>query len=190
MSPRPVKAPVIAVVGPSGVGKDSLMDAMLTRIPGLKKQRRVITRAPELGGEDYVAVSETQFADLCAERSFALHWQAHGLYYAIPREIDVLRRSASGVVVNLSRKALLEAQDVFSTLIVLSVTATPEVLAARLNARGREDRAEVERRLARASTPLPEGLLHVVEIDNSGPLAAAVATAEAALTPWLQPERA
>ncbi|MFS4582125.1 phosphonate metabolism protein/1,5-bisphosphokinase (PRPP-forming) PhnN [Phaeobacter sp. C3_T13_0] len=189
MSPT-AKSPVIAVVGPSGVGKDSLMDALLERLPGLQTQRRVITRAPELGGENYDAVSEDMFADLCAKRSFALHWQAHGLHYAIPREIDELRHVASGTLVNLSRKVLLEAQSVFGTLIVLSVTATPEALSARLRSRGREDSAEVERRLARAATPLPDGLEHVIEIDNSGDLEVAIKSAEAALMPWLQPVRA
>ncbi|APG48300.1 phosphonate metabolism protein/1,5-bisphosphokinase (PRPP-forming) PhnN [Phaeobacter porticola] len=190
MSRSPQKAPVIAVVGPSGVGKDSLMDALMQRHAGLLKQRRVITRAPELGGEDYEAVSEVEFADLCAERSFALHWAAHGLFYAIPQQIETARREASGVLVNLSRKVLLEAQAVFGDLVVLSVTAKPEALAARLSARGREDTAEVERRLARAGTPLPAGLAHVVEVDNSGDLQTAVVAAEAALLPWLQPVRA
>ncbi|MFV1493901.1 phosphonate metabolism protein/1,5-bisphosphokinase (PRPP-forming) PhnN [Phaeobacter sp. JH18-32] len=187
---EPSIAPVIAVVGPSGVGKDSLMDALMARLPGVQKQRRVITRAPELGGEDYEAVSEARFAALRAEERFALHWQAHGLHYAIPREIDEARGIASGVLVNLSRKVLLEAQDVFGVLIVLSVTATPEALAARLAERGREDGAEVSRRLARAATPLPTGLEHVIDIDNSGELDGAIKAAEAALAPWLQPVRA
>ncbi|ATF19539.1 phosphonate metabolism protein/1,5-bisphosphokinase (PRPP-forming) PhnN [Phaeobacter gallaeciensis] len=190
MSAGSVKAPVIAVVGPSGVGKDSLMEALLERVPGLVRQRRIITRAPELGGEDYEAVTEDRFATLCTEPGFALHWQAHGLSYAIPREIDDLRNRASGVLVNLSRKVLLEAEAVFGRLVVLSVTTTPEVLAERLMARGREDRAEIERRLARAATPMPAGLSQVIEIDNSGQLEEAVQAAETALMPWLQPERA
>ncbi|ATG34521.1 phosphonate metabolism protein/1,5-bisphosphokinase (PRPP-forming) PhnN [Phaeobacter piscinae] len=189
MSPGSVKAPVIAVVGPSGVGKDSLMEALLERIPGLVRQRRIITRAPELGGEDYDAVTEDRFAALCVAPGFALHWEAHGLRYAIPRDIDELRNRASGVLVNLSRKVLLEAEAAFGTLVILSVTATPEVLAERLMTRGREDRAEIERRLARAATPMPAGLSQVIEIDNSGQLEEAVQAAETALMPWLQPER-
>ena len=44
------KGPVIAVVGPSGVGKDSLMEALRQADPSIKLMRRVITRAPEAGG--------------------------------------------------------------------------------------------------------------------------------------------
>ena len=87
---------------------------------------------------------------------------------------------------NLSRAVLLEAQEVFGDFIVLSVTARPEVLAERLTARGREDAEEVQRRLARAVNPLPEGLARVYEIDNSGVLSAALNAALAAI----QPERA
>lgn len=183
MSMTAKKGPVIAVVGPSGVGKDSLMTALRAADPGVKLMRRVITRAPEAGGEDYTPVNEDEFLDLVQRGAFALHWAAHGLMYGIPQEIGDLRQGASGVLVNLSRGVLLEAQEAFDDFRVLSVTATPDVLAARLAARGREDAVGVQRRLARAGNPLPAGLRQVHEIDNSGDLTAAVAAARAALQP-------
>lgn len=186
MSTAVKKGPVIAVVGPSGVGKDSLMSALAVSGPRLRLMRRVITRAPEAGGEDYQAVTEAEFSALAENGVFALHWQAHGLHYGIPRDIEKLREGSDGVLVNLSRGVLLEAQEVFGDFVVLSVGARPEVLAERLAARGREDAEEVQRRLARASKPLPEGLHRVCDIDNSGALSAAVNAALAAI----QPERA
>ncbi|MCD9149142.1 phosphonate metabolism protein/1,5-bisphosphokinase (PRPP-forming) PhnN [Pseudophaeobacter flagellatus] len=173
--------PVIAVVGASGVGKDSLMEALAARDPRLCLMRRVVTRAPEAGGEDYDAVSEDAFCELVKAGHFALHWHAHGLHYGIPLAIEDLRAQGHGVLVNLSRAVLATAQEVFGDLIVLSVTARPEILAERLTKRGREDSAEVQRRLARAGQPLPAGLLRLHEIDNSGDLGLAVAQAKAAI---------
>ncbi|MEW2912912.1 phosphonate metabolism protein/1,5-bisphosphokinase (PRPP-forming) PhnN [Leisingera sp. JC11] len=186
MSAAVRRGPVIAVVGPSGVGKDSLMSALAVSGPHLRLMRRVITRAPEAGGEEYQAVSEAEFSALAESGVFSLHWQAHGLHYGISRDIETLRASAGGVLVNLSRAVLLEAQEVFGDFIVLSVTARPDVLAERLAARGREGAAEVRRRLARAEYPLPAGLRRVHVIDNSGALSAAVNGALAVI----QPERA
>ncbi|MGR3760362.1 phosphonate metabolism protein/1,5-bisphosphokinase (PRPP-forming) PhnN [Roseobacteraceae bacterium NS-SX3] len=180
------KGPVIAVVGPSGAGKDSLMAGLAVASPRLRCMRRVITRAPGAGGEDYQPVTTAEFTALTRAGVFALHWEAHGLHYGIPRDIEQLREGASGVLVNLSRGVLLQAQEVFGDFIVLSVNARPDVLGARLAARRRESAEDVEKRLARAQKPLPAGLRRVIRIDNSGVLSSAVAAAQAAL----QPERA
>lgn len=184
------KGPVIAVVGPSGVGKDSLMEALIATDPNLHLMRRVITRAPEAGGEEYDAVSETEFVDLVAANHFALHWPAHGLRYGIPRQIEDLRQNGQGVLVNLSRAVLFEAQEIFGDFIVLSVTARPEVLAVRLTKRGREGAAEVQRRLARAQQPLPGGLRRLYQVDNSAALADAVTSARAVIYSASSPVRA
>ena len=98
--------------------------------------------------------------------------------FDVPRDIEKLRIGASGVLVNLSRAVLLQAQEVFDDFRVISVTARPEVLAGRLAGRGREDADEVKRRLARASLALPEGLKQVYEVDNSGDLCAAIVQAQ------------
>ena len=45
-------AHVIGVVGPSGVGKDTVMHALAAAQPGIKLARRVITRPVEAGGEE------------------------------------------------------------------------------------------------------------------------------------------
>ncbi len=186
MSTAPHKGPVIAVVGPSGVGKDSVMSGLAVANPGLRCLRRVITRAPEAGGEDYQAVNDAEFDALVRADVFVLHWGAHGLRYGIPRDIEKLRAGAEGVLVNLSRGVLLQAQEVFDDFRVISVTARPEVLAGRLAGRGRESATEVQRRLARAAKPLPAGLRQVATVDNSGDLCTAVRAAQDAL----QPERA
>ncbi|MFT6273559.1 MAG: ribose 1,5-bisphosphokinase, partial [Dinoroseobacter sp.] len=75
---------LIAVVGPSGVGKDSVMAGIRSTMPSLHLVRRVITRTPDLGGEDYDALSVSQFEALVEDGAFAVHWGAHGLHYGIP----------------------------------------------------------------------------------------------------------
>ncbi|WP_171209407.1 MULTISPECIES: phosphonate metabolism protein/1,5-bisphosphokinase (PRPP-forming) PhnN [unclassified Ruegeria] len=179
-------APVIAVVGPSGVGKDTVMDGMVAQSPGIHRLRRVITRPEGEDGEDFDRVSDAQFQRMVDDGAFALHWSAHGLRYGVPATIDDNRRKADAVLVNLSRSVLLQAQEAFTELIVISLTTKPEVLAQRLSARGRETVVEQTRRLGRAKLPLPEGLNRVIEIDNSGPLQDTLATIQMRL----QAERA
>ncbi|MBE9635313.1 phosphonate metabolism protein/1,5-bisphosphokinase (PRPP-forming) PhnN [Salipiger mangrovisoli] len=180
---------VFALVGPSGVGKDSLLAEAAARVPGLHVVQRVVTRAPGAGGEPCLAVSEEVFAEMLAEGAFALHWRAHGLCYGIRRTELAPRAAGRPVVFNGSRGALEQAAQVLPDLEVLHVTARPEVLAARLAARGRESREQIAGRLARAALPLPHALkqgLTVHEIDNSGPLEIAAAR----LVALFQPVRA
>ncbi|MBY6151605.1 phosphonate metabolism protein/1,5-bisphosphokinase (PRPP-forming) PhnN [Vannielia litorea] len=170
---------IFAVVGPSGAGKDTLMAAAKAARPEVHLTRRVVTRAAATG-EDYRPVTEDSFRQLRADGAFALSWSAHGLSYGIPREAAERAARGETVLFNGSRAMLGAAAAAFPGLRVLHVTATEEVLRARLTARGRESASQIEGRLARANLPLPEGL-DVTTIDNSGALEEAVAQLLAAL---------
>ncbi|MEM9270404.1 MAG: phosphonate metabolism protein/1,5-bisphosphokinase (PRPP-forming) PhnN [Pseudomonadota bacterium] len=159
----------IACVGPSGAGKDTVMDAVRQARPEITLARRVITRPEALGGEDFEGVSEAEFDRRREAGAFALHWQAHGLSYGIPRALVARIEAGETMFINLSRAVLAEAHQVLPGLIVLEITARPEVRAARLAARGRETVDEIAARLARPAPALPPGLCHR-EIDNSGAL--------------------
>ncbi|WP_093096599.1 phosphonate metabolism protein/1,5-bisphosphokinase (PRPP-forming) PhnN [Shimia aestuarii] len=172
-------AHVIGVVGPSGVGKDTVMHALATAHPDIRLARRVITRPEEAGGEDFDALSEAGFDLRVAEGGFALWWEAHGLRYGIPQE-EVAGEDT--ILVNLSRTVLGAARARFEHFAVLSLVAAPETLAARLAARGRESREEVAARLARAEFVRPKGA-DVIEISNDGALEDTVAQALDALYP-------
>ncbi len=172
----------IAVVGPSGVGKDSVMEALAEAEPHLVLARRVITRGSEAGGEAFDGVAEAEFAVQQAAGTFALAWQAHGLRYGIPVSVEAQLAEGRDVMANLSRGVLVKAQVRFERCIVLALSADREVLRARLMARGRETPAEIETRLERAGFALPSGVeAHV--LDNSGALAETVAAARAILYP-------
>ncbi|MGR1582816.1 phosphonate metabolism protein/1,5-bisphosphokinase (PRPP-forming) PhnN [Thalassobius sp. S69A] len=171
---------IFAVVGPSGVGKDTLMAAALAARPDLYLVRRVITRPASAGGEDFEAVSPDEFARRAAAGAFVLHWQAHGLSYGIPRRAVLAAAQGRTVLFNGSRAMLTQAAQVFDDLRVLHIRATDAALAQRLQARGRETAESIAARLERARLPLPAGL-KVVDIDNSGALDQAVTAFLAAL---------
>ena len=173
---------LIAVVGPSGVGKDSVMAGLHGAIPDLHLVRRVITRAPDLGGEDYDAVSVSQFEALVEDGAFAVHWRAHGLHYGIPITVKYQLGKGTDCLVNFSRKALAQATEIFPGLVVLNITAKPETLALRLAARARETKEEISKRLAQADKPLPAGL-KVIDLANDGPLSQTIARGAALLQP-------
>lgn len=172
---------LIAVVGPSGAGKDTLMAgarAGIAHDARFRFVRRAITRPTEAGGEDHEALSEADFAARRAAGGFALSWEAHGLHYGIPRDIEDDIAARRVVIANLSRAVLPEAGARYR-LRVLNITAPMEVLAARLAARGRESTADIAARLAR-DVVLPEGL-DIERVMNDADVAEGVARVLAAL---------
>jgi phosphonate metabolism protein PhnN/1,5-bisphosphokinase (PRPP-forming) len=168
---------LVLVTGPSGVGKDSLLDGLRGALAGrgdVVFPRRVITRAAGLGGEDYTTVSETEFAAMVARSAFRLFWSAHGLQYGIPASIDADLDAGRQVVVNVSRGVIDEARAKYANLLVLAINASPGALRSRLQSRGRESAAEIEARLERAAAFRLDGA-DVVRLNNDGPLAEGVA---------------
>jgi ribose 1,5-bisphosphokinase len=146
---------LVLVVGPSGAGKDTLLDAArqaLTDDPRFRFVRRVITRPAEAGGEAYESVTDAEFAT----RDFALSWQAHGLRYGIPADIATDLQAGRVVVANISRGIITQAARRFPAH-VIEITAPPQILAARLSARGRESVVDVAARLTR-NVAIPDGV--------------------------------
>ena len=174
-----MKGVLVAVVGPSGVGKDTLIDALSRARPDIVAVRRIVTRAADAGGEAHLAVSESRFEAQRAAGCYAFHWQAHGLRYAIPASIEDDLALGRIVVFNGSRKAVPEIRRAYPGLLVLMVTASREVLAQRLRARGREDAQAIAERLCRADLGAPAG---AVTIHNDTTPDVALAQMLAAIT--------
>jgi len=101
------------------------------------------------------------------------------LAYGISADIATDLAAGRVVVANVSRTVIAEAARRFPVR-VIAVTAPPEVLAARLAARGREDADDAARRLARA-VALP-GAVPAETVANDATLAEGVARFLAALS--------
>jgi len=161
---------MVVVVGPSGAGKDTLIGRAAQYFEGrtdVHFARRVITRGADAGGEDHISVSEGGFEAMDRAGSFAVSWTAHGLKYGIPAAVLQELSQGNIVIANGSRSVLDRFRAAFPRLTVINVTARPEVLAERLEARGRETRADILKRLERGSL-IVDGDDDVVTIDNSG----------------------
>jgi ribose 1,5-bisphosphokinase len=172
----------VAVVGPSGAGKDTLMAGARARLAGdprFRFVRRAITRPAEAGGEEHEALSAEAFEARRAAGGFALWWEAHGLRYGIPRDVEADLVTGRVVVANLSRHALAEAASRYP-LLVLEITAPVALRAARLAARGREEVADIAARLAREAA-LPAGLA-VETVSNEGEVEDGIARVLAVLS--------
>ncbi|MFZ5483005.1 MAG: phosphonate metabolism protein/1,5-bisphosphokinase (PRPP-forming) PhnN [Pseudomonadota bacterium] len=158
------------VIGPSGSGKDSLMRYGRERLaadPGVVFAHRYITRPVDINGENHIALTEAEFDARLAAGLFAMHWESHGLRYGIGREVNFWLAKGCNVVMNGSREYLLEACRLYPALTAILVTVSPEVLAERLRARGRETEDQIAERIVRARQFMRlEGPLEIIQNDT------------------------
>jgi ribose 1,5-bisphosphokinase len=165
----------VFIVGPSGAGKDSVLRwarhalAATDRADGVVFARRLETRAGVADDETRRTVSPQELVRLREGCALAFHWQAHGIDYAI--EATHQRDVAAGrqVLVNGSRAHVAQLDRAQRPVRVVLVTASADLRAARLAARGREPTEDIESRLVRADALPP---LHAdCVIENEGELA-------------------
>ncbi len=174
---------LILVVGPSGVGKDTLMDGARLALADDSEVvfvRRDITRPAEAGGEDHQPISEAEFLRREQAGDYTLSWRAHGLCYGVPA--DILQDLAMGrrVVANVSRGVIDEARRRLGAVRIVSVSADPDQLAERLRQRGRESEIEIADRIARAQAYAIAGR-DVVELRNDSDRESGIAALIAAI---------
>jgi len=173
---------LIYLMGASGAGKDSLIDAARFQLAalGIDVVRRVITRSAEASGEQALGVTREAFAHMACQGRFALDWEANGLRYGIPVEIDQALAKGRWVLMNGSRGHLQSALGRYPTLFPVLVTVSGSVLRQRLVVRGRETEAEIDDRLSRNAVlgntdSIWQGTAAALyEVDNSTTLGEAV----------------
>ena len=142
---------LVLVVGPSGAGKDTLLGlakAACAEDRNIVFPRRVITREAS-ASEQNEEVSLDAFRQALSRGEYAVHWEAHGHCYALRRGIDDELRAGRTVIANVSRTVIGTMRHTYADVVVVSITAPPQVLAERLAMRRRSSDGKIEFRLGR-----------------------------------------
>ncbi|MCA6119351.1 phosphonate metabolism protein/1,5-bisphosphokinase (PRPP-forming) PhnN [Bradyrhizobium sp. WSM 1738] len=142
---------LVLVVGPSGAGKDTLLGLARTACaddPNVVFARRVVTREAS-DTEDNEQMNVEGFREAQARGAFAAHWEAHGHAYGLPRSIQDDIRAGRTVIANVSRTVISALRHAYVNVVVVSITAPADVLAARLAMRKRGSDGNIAQRLAR-----------------------------------------
>jgi len=144
------------ITGPSGVGKGTLIRALLERFPGFKLSVSATTRRPRPGerdGVDYHFLSQEEFQRRLDAGEFLEHAEYAGNRYGTLR--SEIERADGALVLEIEvqgarqvREALPEAKQVFIA------PPNEEALRLRLATRGTDTPEQVDRRLDTARREL------------------------------------
>jgi guanylate kinase len=167
----PPQGKLIVLTGPSGVGKGTLMQALLERHPDLYYSISVTTRSPrpgEINGKNYYFINRSKFEQLVAQGEF-LEWaEFAGNYYGTPREA-VLDQIQSGklVVLEIELEGARQIRHNFpSALSIFILPPSFTELEKRIRGRGQDAEDAIARRLNRAQAEIAAANEFNIQIVN------------------------
>jgi guanylate kinase len=176
---------LMVLTGPSGVGKGTLLQALLQRHPDLYVSVSATTRLPrpgEVEGQHYYFLTCETFQAMIAAGEFFEWAQFAGNFYGTPRA-PVMQRLDRGQQVILeielegARQVRQTAPDAFQVFILPPSVAE---LERRIRSRGQDDEGAIARRLAQAQVELAAADEFDLQIINDD-LPTALAALESAL---------
>jgi guanylate kinase len=176
---------LVVLTGPSGVGKGTLLQALLQHQPDLYISISATTRAPRSGeveGEHYYFLSPDQFQAMIADQAF-LEWaQFAGNFYGTPRA-PVMQRIEQGqrVILEIELEGARQVrQTAPDALQIFVLPPSIEELERRIRSRAQDDEDAIARRLRRAQVEIAAANEFDLQIINDD-LPKALAALETAL---------
>lgn len=150
---------LFVVSGPSGVGKDTLLDLVLKERPDLRPTVSATTRPPRPGEKDGVSyhfMSNEEFDRLVGEGAF-LEWATYGKnrYGTLNSELAARFAAGSSVVLEIEVQGAMNVRRTRPDAVLIFIEPPSlEELRRRLEGRNTESPEDLERRLSRAEEEL------------------------------------
>ena len=151
---------LMAVSGPSGVGKGTIVKTLINRREDVVESVSCTTRPPregEIHGKHYFFISKEEFQRRIQEDDFLEYDEHFGNYYGTPKSFVAETLKSKSVILEIDVVGALNAKKVFpECLLVMVVPPSVEELKRRLRGRGTEDDDKIENRLARLEFELSQ----------------------------------
>ncbi len=157
MKPNPL---VIVLHGPSGVGKDSVIDLLRART-GIHRATSSTDRAPredERDGNHYHFLTRAQFEEKIRNGEFAEYAEVYGDLKGLEkREIEgPLERGEDVIIRTDVQGAQTWRRKLDGAVFIFLMAEDREALRARLESRGSEDSESIARRIAELEAELDD----------------------------------
>ena len=149
------KGNLIILSGPSGVGKGTILSALMNNYDDIHYSVSATTRAPRRGeedGEDYYFMSEDKFEDLIEEEEF-LEWaKVHKNYYGTPKKyVEKNLDKGEDVILEIDIQGAQQIKEKFSEgIFIFLLPPSLDELKSRIYHRGTETEEAIQTRLKNA----------------------------------------
>ena len=148
-----MKHVLLAVSGPSGVGKGTMVKTIISRRADVVESVSCTTRPPregEVHGKHYFFLSREEFERRIAEGDFLEYNEHFGNYYGTPKSFVKEALKEKSVIMEIEVVGALNAKKTFpECVLVMVVPPSEEELKKRLAGRGSETEEQIQHRLAR-----------------------------------------
>ena len=175
------KSLFIVMSAPSGCGKSTLIDMLLQEYPDIVYSISCTTRDPrgeEEDGLDYHFLSKERFEELIAENAFIEHACVHGNYYGtLKAPISEVLAEGNSMIMDIDVQGAAKVRDYVRSLPntdpmkmgYVDIFIDPpsmEELRARLEGRGTDSPATIEKRLANAEGEIQRAGEYMFRVTN------------------------
>lgn len=149
------KGRLLIVSGPSGSGKDTILQRVLARCPELKFSISSITRPMrpgEVEGEKYNFISVEKFEEMIKNKELLEYNNYVGNYYGTPRgPVDKVIAEGGEIVIEVDVNGARNIKNaVDSAISIFIMPPSLEALRQRLTGRGTDAQEVIEKRMAEA----------------------------------------
>lgn len=156
-----MKRRTLLIIGPTAVGKSSLLGRALTEFPQLVDIITYTTRAPRAGekeGDPYHFVTESRFRELLAQDFFLEHAFVHGLLYGTPRDqLDRAHREGKIAIMDIDVQGAKKMREFYpEAATVFLAPPTMDALRQRFIKRGFTNPEDLAKRLESAQKEMAQ----------------------------------